>query len=158
MVRFSHSSTIEIEAPPDRVFAAMTRPEEIRAWMPGLVALESLTSGETGVGSQWKETRKLMGHHASEVFEVSEYEAPRRLGLRVDGSKGSSRKGEYLFTYDLEPAAGGTRLTMNGEISMPGGWMTRFIGNLFRGMFKKMHEKDLAALKAHAEGRPKTGP
>lgn len=148
---YTMSSEIEIAAPPDRVFAALSDVEQMRAWMPNLVALEPLTQGPLGVGSQWRETRKMMGHQAAEVFEVTALEPPRRLEVYVDGAKGTTGKGAFRFRFDLEPISAGTRVKMNGEVDMPGGWLTWLTGRLVRGVMKTACQKDLKAMKAHVE-------
>jgi uncharacterized protein YndB with AHSA1/START domain len=146
----SFASETYIEARPERVFATMTDVDGFRHWMQGFVGAEKLTEGPVGVGTEWRETRKMFGREASEVFEVTAYEAPSRLGLRVDGTRGSSRKGEYRFEYVLVPEGTGTRLGMSGEVDMPG-LLGRLMSRLFVGTFKKACDKDLTAMKQHAE-------
>jgi hypothetical protein len=52
----------------------------------------------------------MYGKQAPEQFEVTRVVAPRALGLRVDGTKGTSGKGEYLLPGDAdsEQAGGGS--------------------------------------------------
>ena len=135
--------------PPDRVFAALTDLEGVAHWMPGFVRIERLTDGAFGLGTEWRETRKMFGREATEQFEVTMHEPPGRLVLRIDGTKGSSRKGEYLFEYGVRPAnEGGSILTMHGEIRGLGP-VARFIGKLMIGSLRKACLKDLQALAAH---------
>lgn len=146
----SFASETHIDARPERVFATMTEVDGFQHWMQGFVGVEKLTEGPVGVGTEWRETRKMFGREASEVFEVTAYEPPSRLGLRVDGTRGASRKGEYRFEYVLAPEGTGTRLRMTGEVDMPG-LLGRVMSRLFIGMFKKACDKDMAAMKQHAE-------
>jgi hypothetical protein len=76
---------------------------------------------------------------------------PRSFLLYVDGTKGSSKRGEYRFAYRLEPMAHGTRVVMNGTIEGMG-VMGALLGFLMKGMFRKAMQKDMDALKAHVEG------
>lgn len=144
--------SIQIVAAPERVFAAMTDVEQLRQWMPNLVSLTPANDVPMGVGHEWKETRKMFGREASEFFEVTDYDPPRRLGLRVDGSKGTSGKGEYLFNYNLEPSESGTKLRVKSEIRVTG-WFARFVCGLLGGVFLKMCLKDLTAMKAFVEAK-----
>jgi carbon monoxide dehydrogenase subunit G len=146
----SLSSEFHIEASPERVFAAMTDLDGYRHWMNGFVGVEKLTEGPFGVGTEWRETRRMFGREASEVFEVTACEAPSRLRLRVDGTRGASRKGEYRFEYALAPEGTGTRVRMTGAIDLPG-WFAGLMSRLLVGMFKKAVDKDLLALKQHLE-------
>ncbi|HEX5724755.1 MAG TPA: SRPBCC family protein [Longimicrobiaceae bacterium] len=144
-----------VGAPPERVFRALTDLDAASVWMPNLVGIEKLFEGEVKVGSEWRETRKMFGKEATEQFEVTELEPPRRVGLRVDGTKGSSRKGEYLFRYDLHPRDGGTDVRLHTEIRGQGR-VGMLIGKLLKGAFKSAVAKDLHAMGAHLERAPLT--
>lgn len=140
----------EIEAPPERVFEVMTDIPGAHTWMPNLIGMEMLTEGDFRVGSKWRETRKMFGKEASEVFEVTRLDPGRRFDVYVDGSLGSSRSGEYRFRHDVVAVSGGTRVTLSGEI---GGMskLMELVGRLFAGPMKKAIAKDLDAMKAHIE-------
>lgn len=154
----SYMSSVEIDTPPERVFAAITDLDQIRRWMPNLVALEALKPGPVKVGSEWRETRKMMGHQASEVFEVTSLDPPRQIGLRVDGTKGTTGKGVYLFEYRLEPTGGGTRLSLDGHVVMAkAGFLTRLLGKLMIGAFKKACTKVMQARMAFVETDARAG-
>lgn len=139
-----------IAAPPERVFRALTDLEAAKAWMPNLVSIEWVSGQQNGVGAQFRETRKMFGREATEHFEVTAYEPNRAVELFVDGSKGASRKGYYRFRYHLEPADGGTRLRLDGEIGGMGR-IGEFLGKLFMGTFKKAMAGDLQAMKRYLE-------
>lgn len=139
-------------APPERVFAALSDPEQVAAWMPGFVRFERLGGPAFGKGTRLRETRKMFGREASEVFEVVACDPPRSFEFYIDGKQGSSKCGEYRFRYELRPAAGGTALRMSGEFGGMG-WFMSLVGRLFAGSFRKACRKDLAALKARLERR-----
>jgi hypothetical protein len=93
----------------------------------------------------------MFGREATEEFQVTAVDRPHRLELRVDGSKGSSGRGEYLFTYRLEPSDGAaTDVRLTGEIRGLTG-VAGVVGRLFSGTYRKSCAKDLAALKRHLE-------
>jgi uncharacterized protein YndB with AHSA1/START domain len=142
-----------VDATPERIFEVMTDLEAAEQWMPGLVGLEELTDTDFGQGTEWRETRKMFGREAVEYFEVTECDRPNRLGLYVDGSRGSSGSGEYRFVYELTPADDKTRLVLSGEISGMG-FIGNIIGKIFSGSFKKAMRKDLQAMIAYAERPP----
>jgi carbon monoxide dehydrogenase subunit G len=142
-IRFKLSQ--QISASPERVFAALTELDGAAAWMPGLVRIERLTEGPMRVGSAWRETRKVMGKERTEEFEVTTLEAPWRFAVRCDGTKGTSKRGEYLFSFRLSPEGGRTRVELDAEIRALGPIMSLF-GRLMVGMYRKMVAKDLQAL------------
>jgi uncharacterized protein YndB with AHSA1/START domain len=140
-----------VQASPMQVFLALTDLDGAAAWMPGLVRMESLGPGPGVVGGGWRETRRMLGREATEEFQVTAVDRPHRLELRVDGSKGSSGRGEYLFTYRLEPRdSAATDVRLTGEIRGLTG-VAGVVGRLFSGTYRKSCAKDLAALKRHLE-------
>lgn len=142
-------TAVYVEAPPPVVFSALSQIERWKDWLPNLVAVEKLTPGPFGSGTEWRETRKMFGKDASEHFRVTRYEPHSRLDILVDGSKGTSKRGEYRFTYELVPERGGTNVELTGDIRMPGIW--KLFSKLMVGRFKKACHKDLEALKQHLE-------
>lgn len=143
----------EAEAPPARVWEALTDIDSWHEWMPNLVRIEKLTEGPLREGSRWREVRKMFGREAAEVFEVRELEPGRRMELYVDGSLGSSKRGEYRFVHTVE-ARGGVASTVKLAGSIGGmGKIMETVGRLFAGSMKKMIAKDLEAMVAWAEAR-----
>ncbi len=141
-----------LPANPDRVFEALTDLGGAGAWMPGLVKIEP-ADAPMKVGMRWRETRRMFGHEATEEFEVTRVDAPRRLALRVDGTKGSSKRGEYLFDYSLSPADGGTDVVLNAQIRGLSG-ISAFVGRLFVAPYKSACARDLDALSKYLDRPP----
>lgn len=140
--------TRTLPARPERAFQGLTDLEKADAWIPDLIRIERLDGAAAGVGSRWRETRKLYGKESTEELEVTAFEPPSRFGLRIDGSRGSSGSGIYTFDYSLSPDGGGTRVVLDASISGVSrvrGWLVR----LFSGMYRKMMAKDLEALAEH---------
>ena len=148
----SFESQVKIAAPPERVFAALADLDHWHLWMPDLVAVERLTPG-AGLtpGTSFKETRRVFGKEASEIFEVAASDPPRALELRVDGTRGSSKRGQYRFDYRLVPeGTSGTRVELAGRVDGLG-LFYRLLGRLFVGMLRKGCDRDLHALASHLE-------
>lgn len=119
-------------------------------WMQGLVRIERLDEGPMQAGSQWKETRKMFGKEASEHFEVVELKEPEKIVLRCDGTKGTTGKGEFVFTYIVATVDDQTVITLNGEIKGLTG-ITKLFGKMMAGTFKKACAKDLDGLISYLE-------
>ncbi|MGM0876576.1 MAG: SRPBCC family protein [Bacillota bacterium] len=109
------------------------------------MGIDRLDDGSLQVGSQWKETRKMFGKDASEHFKVVELNEPDKIVLRCDGTKGTTGKGEFVFTYILTSSDDHTEITLNGEINGLTGF-SKFFGKMMTGTFKKACAKDLDAL------------
>jgi uncharacterized protein YndB with AHSA1/START domain len=154
----SFTTAVYIESPPAVVFEALTDLDTAGQWMPNFAHVEKLTPGPFGVGTEWRETRKMSGKESTEHFRVTRFERPSRIDLLIDGSKGSSGRGEYVFVFEIVPERTGSMLELTGDIRMPGirGLFARFM----TGRFKKARHTDLEALKAHLEspwpGNPRT--
>ncbi len=104
--------TIEIKAPPDRVWRALTSAKELSAWF------EVTIEGEIAPGNQaWMTS--VHAQHAGQRFRVwfVEMTPPRRFVWQwhpgaVDPSVDYSREPRTTVTFTLEPSGAGTRLSV----------------------------------------------
>jgi Polyketide cyclase / dehydrase and lipid transport len=119
-------------------------------WMQGLVEIERMDEGSLREGSQWRETRKMFGKEATEYFEVVELKETDKIVLRCDGTKGTTGKGEFVFTYLLTSSGDQTEVTLLGEIRGLNG-LSKWFGKLMVGAFKKACAKDLDSLRDYLE-------
>lgn len=142
-----------IDAPPAEVFAVASDLEGAGAWMHNLVRIEMLTGGGFREGARWREVRKMYGKEAFEEFEVRSLDAPGAFTIHVDGSKGTTGRGEYLFEHRLVADNGGTRFEMEGIVTGMG-IMGTLLGPIMKGAFRKAMLKDIRAMKAHIESAP----
>jgi uncharacterized protein YndB with AHSA1/START domain len=105
--------TIDIEAPPDRVWRALTDAAELSAWFQ--VSIEGPIAPDTDI---WMTS--VHPDHAGQRFRVrfTEMTPPRRLVWEwhpgaVDPAVDYSREPRTTVTFTLEPSAGGTRLVLS---------------------------------------------
>ncbi|WP_338452870.1 SRPBCC family protein [Niallia oryzisoli] len=147
-IRFEIKRTIHVSK--HKAYKGLLDLDSAEHWMQGLVGIERLSEGPIREGSEWKETRKMFGKEASEHFEVVELNEPNKIVLRCDGTKGTTGKGEFVFTYILTSSGDHTDVTLNGEINELTG-LSKLFGKLMAGTFKKACEKDLHALKIYLE-------
>ncbi|MGO4886665.1 SRPBCC family protein [Anaerobacillus sp. MEB173] len=147
-IRFEVNRTFQTSK--QKAYAALLDLDSAKYWMRGLVGINRLDEGPLQVGSQWKETRKMFGKEASEHFEVVELHEPDKIVLRCDGTKGTTGKGEFLFTYIITSTGNHSEITLHGEIKGLSG-LTKLFGKLMAGTFKKACAKDLDALKSYLE-------
>ncbi|WP_102346277.1 SRPBCC family protein [Bacillus sp. Marseille-P3661] len=133
-----------------KVYKGLLDLDAAKNWMQGLVRIKRLDEGPLQVGSEWKETRKMFGKEATEHFEVVQLDEPDKIVLRCDGTKGTTGKGEFVFTYILVSFDNQTEVTLFGEINGLTG-LSKFFGKMMAGSFKKACAKDLDALKDFLE-------
>jgi uncharacterized protein YndB with AHSA1/START domain len=99
-----------LPAPPERIFAVLTDVEAFPKWRSDVKEVEILARAPL----QWREK----GGNDTIAFEAAEVDPPTRLVTRIT-DKSLPFGGSWTFA--LQPASGGTRLTIteNGEVYNP---------------------------------------
>jgi carbon monoxide dehydrogenase subunit G len=122
--------TIEIARTPEDVYAYLTDVANLPAWQAGV---KSATMREGRI----EESRSLLGRELHTTLEIVEQEEPRLFTLRALDSPVP-----FTVRHDLEPADGGTRLTVTAEGDVPG-----FAAGLLTRRAERQFRKDFARLK-----------
>jgi carbon monoxide dehydrogenase subunit G len=122
--------TIAIARTPEDVFSYLIDVSNLPVWQAG-VKTATLRDGRI------EESRTLLGRELNTTLEVVEQEPPRLFTLRALG-------GPVRFTvrHELEPADGGTRLTVTAEGDVPG-----FAAGLLARGAEKQLRRDFERLK-----------
>ncbi|WP_426186021.1 SRPBCC domain-containing protein [Microbacterium sp. TWP3-1-2b2] len=105
---FTVRRTIQIAAPVEKVWKAVTQPEYISRWF-GRTVLDGVGVGATGT--------MTFPDYGSIPLRVEEWEEPRRVTYRWNNDdalgelpEGVQEKGSTVFTFTLAEIDGGTRL------------------------------------------------
>ena len=122
----------EIRAAPERVFRALTDPRDLARWWTGIGGIRNAQFDLRPGGKYHYEFRMEGGATCLVHGEVREVDPPRRLVMTWVSPE--YPKLETLLSFDLEPMAGGTRLTL------------RHSGLTEPGSLRDHHEGWLAAL------------
>ncbi|MFE8941874.1 SRPBCC family protein [Streptomyces sp. NPDC007872] len=110
-----------VAASPGRVWEAITDLPGLPRVLTGVRKVEVLTPGGFGVGTRWRETRRMLGREATEEMTVTACEPPDRY-VTVADSHGMHYVSELTLTPDgTGSAPGGTGTTPGGTGSTPGG-------------------------------------
>ena len=135
-----------IRARPEQVWAFITVPENGPRWQEGAVWTRRTTDGDVGMGSTMDHLGRWLGMRIPTTAVVTTFEPPHRYGYDISSrlSRGPSR-----MRYELEPAPGGSTLTLSNEARLPG-WMKPFERLLERSV-QGMFDRDVERLKAVVE-------
>jgi len=142
--------TVHVDAPADRTFEVFSDLRRAPERIPDIISLEVLSEGPVGVGTRFRETRKVFGKEATEEMEVVAYEPGRVYAVECE-SCGARYRSEFTFRGG---ASGGTDVEMSMRVtplSMMAKLMSPLAG-MAMGSMKKAIGRDLEALKAVAEG------
>src|SRR6516162_3411737 len=99
------TKSVEVKAPIEKTFALVDDPEKLKLWLVGLVetVYTSDYDPQNPVGARFKQKIKEGGRVAEYDGEVTAYDKPRHLAVRV-GNKYFSADVDYRFT----PVGSGT--------------------------------------------------
>ena len=142
--------SVEIAAPPEKVFAIMGDLRRVPEWSPWLATdpgTRFTFEGEQGVGQvmRWASNNPLVGNGSE---KVTEFVANERLVTEADYGE----FGTATATVSLAPSGQGTRVTRSFASALPG-VVDRWAGLMIDGSVGAEYEKGLANLKALAEGQ-----
>jgi carbon monoxide dehydrogenase subunit G len=141
--------TIEIEAPPERVYDLVMDPQRLGDWVSIHAGLKQSPNGELRKGSELVQCLKLAGRRFDVHWEVVQAEKPKRVVWEGKGPVHSRAK----VVYDLDADGDGkTCFSYMNEYSMPGGPLGRIAGGVLKHTAERESEKTLAQLKALVEG------
>ena len=113
MARFQQS--VVINRPVEQVFEFVCDLENDPKWTPGTV-MRRTSQGPLGVGTTFEQHDRFMGRRMNFSVEVTDYEPPRKIGLKTTSGQ-LSFGGHRMF----EPVnEGATRVTFAGEGHAPG--------------------------------------
>lgn len=144
------SRSIEISAPPAKVFELVNGYKRFNEWSPWFekdpAAKYTYSGPDTGQGAKmaWASDKADVGSGSQEIVES----VPDKL---VRTKLDFGEMGKSIAKLDLEPAASGTRVTWGFETDVGMNPMMRWMGLMFDTWIGGDYEKGLAKLKAVAE-------
>ena len=128
--------SIDIDAPPARVFPWIYASERNRQWLPNLVEAEVLEALPGETGSTFRQVYVENGRRMEMLGTVTGYEQDRYLACEITGPF------SLRVDYRLHDLGGRTRVTQNSEVVMTG--FMKIIGLLLKPMMKKMAANNAA--------------
>lgn len=140
-------ATYELQAPRERVYAALVEPEILRRAIPGCESLEKTGENtynavlKAGIGS-------IKGTFKGEV-RLEDMRPPEHYRIVVEG-KGGIGFAKGSADFDLEEKDGGTLIRYSGEMQT-GGTIAAVGQRMIQGAAKMMAAKFFATLEAEVK-------
>jgi uncharacterized protein YndB with AHSA1/START domain len=138
---------LDIAAPIEKVFDCVDDPDKLKLWLDGLEETTYLTERDPAnpVGTKFKQKIREGGRVQEYDGEVTAYEKPKHLGVKI-GASGFSVQVDYRFT----PISTGTHLDYAADIRCNSIFF-RVMIFLFGWLNKRILRKQITKLKELAE-------
>jgi uncharacterized membrane protein len=139
--------SIWIKAPPEKVWGMLA----LDRW-PEWMDVAEVESAKYTSEIRTPEDKYSVGASAHMTEKRWEYDLVFTESLKNERMTVHS-KGKYIYTmtFILQPADGGTKLTLAGDFEMPWGVLGKALWGIFSRTAKKQIEKALEKLKKHSE-------
>jgi uncharacterized protein YndB with AHSA1/START domain len=122
-------ATIDLPAPPQRVWDLIMDPHQLERWVTIHRALVSADDGEPRKGFSMEQRMAIRGAPVTVTWELDEVDAPNRATWQ---GKGPARSTAFI-EYRLEPVDGGTRFRYTNDFTPPGGLVGRVASRALMG-------------------------
>ena len=140
--------SIEIKAPPERIWPYLTDPEKIMQWCITFRDFRYTTDQQTGVGTPIFIEEKAAGPVMQMDFSVVEWTENEVVALRkVSGNMPKN----YEQRWHIDAQNGESKFTFSEEIQLPWGFIGRLIESVGQGSSEKMVDEMLKILKKLVE-------
>ena len=137
-----HETSVQINAPVERVFAFMNDPANLPEIWPSYVEVKDVTRLPNG-GTSFRYVYKMAGIRLEGTSEDIECVPNERT---VNKSKGGI---EATQVYTFKPEAGGTKFTWAVEYTVP----VPLLGRLAEAIVLKMNEREMNLVMANLKAR-----
>lgn len=138
---------MKIARPVREVFASLARVENAPSWYSAVTSVHQIDDGPVGAGTHFVFHRTLGSLAAVNDVEVTAFEADRMLEITsVSGPT------PFVYRFELEPAAEGTHLRLDGMISGEGlGGPVALLRPLAEKFFERGMRENLATFRRLVE-------
>lgn len=141
----TESLSIDIDAPRAVVFEAVSNVENLPATVPEIERTELLSETKRGVGTRFREVRRMGKKEAVTELEVTEFEPDHRVRM-VAENNGTV----WDTTFIVTDRNGGSRLELVME-ARTDRLFSRIMIRLVRGMMRRAVEKHVGHVKSYCE-------
>lgn len=135
----------KINAPVDRVFKRVSEIEKFVEVDDDIVHIEFLTEQKSGIGTRFRETRKMKKQEMITELEVTEYVENDHVRMVTD-SHGTI----WDTIYEVKSEDGQTGLTLTMDAT-PHQLLPKIMNRFMKGFFQKGIERHMDAVKTYCE-------
>ena len=136
--------SVEIDRPPEAVFAYVTDVTNDSAWQQMVVEAKFTSDGPVDVGTTGTHRVKFMGMTDNYGWKLHQFDAPNRAGWTFTSGPMTGKAG-----YTIEGLGARTRLTMDGDVQATG--IRRMLTPIMGPMYRMQTRKELKQLKGILE-------
>jgi hypothetical protein len=140
--------SIEISAPPEKIWPFLTQPPNILKWCITFQKCEFTGQQQSGVGLPFYVEEKAGGPLMKINFKVTEWVENQKVAFKMTS-------GNFVKSYEqgwtIGPIPSGSRFSFVEDVKMPWGILGRLIGFLGRSSSEKHVKEMLIKLKSLAE-------
>ncbi len=139
--------SIEIEAPPERVWPLLAEPENVKRWYTTLDDFEYIDD-RRGPGAHIRAVERAPGSRLRIEFEATRWVENRSLVLHMTSGSGVKA---YDQRWEIVPSPAGCRFTFDEHVVLPYGVLGRMLGAVAKGTSQRHVTEMLVKLKELAE-------
>jgi len=140
--------SIEIAAPPERIWPFLVEPDNVLKWYPTLRRFEYEGTGKPGPGAGVYAEEKASGMLMKLHFVITDWVENRTVALHM--VSGTGVRG-YDQSWRVEPLPAGSRFTFEEHVELPYGVLGSLIGKVGQRSSEAHVKEMLAELKVLAE-------
>jgi predicted transposase YbfD/YdcC len=141
-------SSIEITAPPEKIWPFLIQPTDILKWCITFQKCEFVGQQRSGVGASFYVEEKAGGPLMKLNFKVTEWVENQKLAFKM--TSGTFVKA-YEQHWTIESLDSGSRFNFSEDVTMPWGILGKLIGFFGRSSSEKHVKEMLIKLKSLAE-------
>jgi uncharacterized protein YndB with AHSA1/START domain len=140
--------SIEIAAPPEKIWPFLVEPEKILQWCITFIKFEYTSEQHSGVGTTFYLEEKAGGPLMKLHFRITEWVENKKVAFSM--TSGNFVKG-YEQNWSVETTPSGSRFTFMEEIKLPYGIIGKIMGLFAQRGSQATVGKMLPKLKSLAE-------
>ena len=140
--------SIDIAAPPERIWPFFTNPDKILQWSIIFRKFEYTSDRRSGVGTPIYIEEKAGGPLMKMNFEVTEWVENEKIGLRM--TSGPMLK-SYEQRWTLQRTPSGSTFTFMEDLGLPFGPIGKLIGRMMQRSSEAFIDRMLPKIKMLAE-------